>query len=327
MDTGTHFAIGFGLAGLSQIDPSVTADPWTTTAVMIGVVAGSQAPDFDTLLRFKGNAAYVRNHRGVSHSIPFWLIWTALIGGILWACLPQASIAPVVKWVFAAVLLHVFTDLFNAYGTQALKPFTNRWIAWNIIHIFDPFIFGAHVVAIIIWLSGEAPPAVVFPTLYLLIALYYVLRTVQHARLERKLPLRDSAHRSGDRYTAIPTVNVNAWNIVKRTARGSFVTGEWKDGRLTWYDELICSAHPAVEASKKHPDVCAFLSFSSYACATVDEYDWGYEVRWIDARYRYRKQYPFLAVVRMDRGMRVVDSYVGWISDEKLERRLGTGTG
>lgn len=70
MDTGTHLVIGLGLAGLSQIDPSVSADSAATTAVFIGTVIGSQIPDVDGLLRFKGNATYIRNHRGRSHSLP-----------------------------------------------------------------------------------------------------------------------------------------------------------------------------------------------------------------------------------------------------------------
>ncbi len=83
MDTGTHLVIGLGLAGLSQIDPSVSADTAATTAVFIGTVIGSQIPDVDGLLRFKGNATYIRNHRGRSHSLPALLLWTLLITGAL----------------------------------------------------------------------------------------------------------------------------------------------------------------------------------------------------------------------------------------------------
>jgi inner membrane protein len=329
MDTGTHFAIGFGLGGLSQLDPAVAGDPWTSSAVLIAVVAGSQAPDLDTFLRFKGNAIYIRNHRGLSHSIPAWFIWTALISGILWVAFPGVSFQTLALWVFAAVFIHVFTDLFNTYGTQAFRPFSKRWVAWNIIHIFDPVIFISHVIAVLIWIAGWAAPAIVFPILYAVLVVYYIGRTVQHALIERKLPKHDPAYTPGDRYTAIPTVNLHVWNVVKRKSGTdvSYAIGEWKDGRLTWNDELVCESHIAVTASRTHPDVQAFLSFTSYACASVEEYQGGYTVRWVDARYRYRKQYPFVAVVTMDRSLRPLDSYVGWISDEKLERRLGAGTG
>jgi len=45
-------------------------------------------------------------------------------------------------------------------------------------------------------------------------------------------------------------------------------------------------------------------------------------VRWVDVRYRYRKQYPFVAVVLMDLNLAPLQSYVGWLSDDRLEKRL-----
>lgn len=76
MDTGTHLIMGIGLGGLAAIDPVVAANPAIHTAVLLGTVIGSQAPDLDGLLRLKGNAIYIRNHRGISHSLrlsPFGL--------------------------------------------------------------------------------------------------------------------------------------------------------------------------------------------------------------------------------------------------------------
>ncbi len=67
---------------LTSIPPS-PGSPMLATAVLLGTVIGSQAPDFDGLLRVKSNALYVKNHRGITHSLPFLVIWTALISGIL----------------------------------------------------------------------------------------------------------------------------------------------------------------------------------------------------------------------------------------------------
>src|SRR5690606_13085996 len=94
MDTGTHFAMGIGLFGLAHLDPAVTAHPVTAQAVLLGTVLGSQAPDFDGLFRFKGGAAYIRNHRGFSHSIPMIFVWTAFIVIILSFTHREASLFP-----------------------------------------------------------------------------------------------------------------------------------------------------------------------------------------------------------------------------------------
>lgn len=322
MDTGTHLVIGLGLAGLAYIDPVVAADPTVATAVLIGTVAGSQAPDADTLLRLKNNAVYIKNHRGISHSLPALFLWTALISGALWLIFDGLPMLHVAMWVFIAVAFHVFTDLFNTYGTQALRPFSERWVSWNIIHIFDPFIFLSHVLAIFLWAMKLAEPAVIFPLLYALIAVYYVWRSWQHHRLESNLYRQDPSYSPGDKYTLIPTVHLYQWHVVKRQNETTFSLGELRNGRIKWIDQVQCDSHPAVDASKTHPNIASFLYFTSFACADVKEHSWGYEVRWADVRYRHRKQYPFVAVLRMDKSFETLDSYVGWVNDTRLEKKL-----
>jgi inner membrane protein len=322
MDSGTHLVIGFGLAGLAYIDPVVAADPVAATAVLIGTVIGSQAPDADTLLRLKDNASYIKNHRGLSHSLPALFIWTILITSVLALMFPGVSLTHVALWVFIAVAFHVFTDLFNTYGTQALRPFSEKWVSWNIIHIFDPIIFLSHIVAIFFWSVHLVPPGPLFTVLYTGLAVYYIWRSWYHYYLESRLYQMDAGYEPGDRYYLIPTFYLYAWQIVKRKPDGRYVLGEFKNKRIKWVDEVKSDEHPAVEASKKHKDIAAFLYFSSFACADLRCHDWGYEVFWADVRYRHRKQYPFVAVLLLDNEMKPMESYVGWVSDSRLGKKL-----
>ncbi|WP_019534419.1 metal-dependent hydrolase [Paenibacillus ginsengihumi] len=322
MDTGTHLVIGLGLAGLAHVDPVVASDSAVATAIMIGTIIGSQAPDFDTVLRLRGNATYIKNHRGLSHSLPAIAIWTLLITGGLALFFDGLPIATALLWVFIAVAFHVFTDLFNTYGTQAARPFSNKWISWNIIHIFDPVIFISHVLAIFLWAVHLVEPERLFPLLYAFLALYYVWRTWVHYRLESTAHRSDPQYAKGDKYTFIPTVNLHHCQVVKSQANGSYMLGEYKNDKLQWIDCVRCDVHPAVEASKKHPNIASLLYFTSFACADVKEHEWGYEVRWMDVRYRHRKQYPFVAVLLMDRQYQTIDSYVGWLSESRLGKRL-----
>lgn len=326
MDTGTHLVIGLGLAGLSQIDPFVSSSVSVSAAVMLGTVLGSQAPDADTLLRFRGNALYIKNHRGTSHSLPAIAIWTILITVLISLLFGNMPVLHLGLWVLAAVCFHVFTDLFNTYGTQAAKPFSSQWISWNIIHIFDPFIFFSHLLAIFLWAIHAAPPQFIFPVLYSLIALYYVWRTVHHFLLEQRMKIKDMDYQLGDKFYLIPTINLNVWNVVKRRHDGTFVIGELKYDSLRWLDRVSCACHPAVDASRSHPDIAAFLYFSSFACAEVKELPTGYEVRWADIRYRHRKQYPFIAVLRMDEKYTPLYSYVGWKSESRLEKKISANS-
>ncbi|MFD0617635.1 metal-dependent hydrolase [Paenibacillus sp. GCM10027629] len=325
MDTGTHLVMGLGIAGLSYIDPAVAADPALASAVFFGAVIAGQAPDFDGFLRLKSNTLYIRHHRGITHSLPFLLLWTVLITGIfsfLWGfAWGSAAIFHLGFWVLLSTCYHVFSDLFNTYGTQAARPFSSKWISWNIIHIFDPTIFTTHVIAIVLWAFGLAKPEVIFPILYGFIAIYYVWRTVVHWILERRLPEIDPDHAPGDTYIAIPTVSLTHWHIVKTRQDGCFILGHYDRTGLRFMETAECSNHAAVEGSRADPTVQSFLYLTNYACAEVREIRAGYIVRWSDVRYRHRKQYPFVAIVMMDREFKTIDSYVGWISDSQIQKK------
>ena len=322
MDSGTHLLFGLGLGGLAMVDPAFASHPHGAVAVLIGTVAGSNAPDLDMLLRLKSNADYIRHHRGLSHSLPAIAIWSGLITlavSLIFRDIPWYHLG---FWVLLSVVVHILTDLFNAYGTQAYRPLSKEWVKWNIIHIFDPFIFFSHLLAILMWAAGAADPRVIFPVLYALLAAYYVWRTAVRRKLSRTVPSADPERRPGDAYTLLPSLSVFQWHVVRRSEDGTYSVGHWDRGRLSWVDTFACDDHPAAEASKSHPDVQAFLSVTPFPCASVIKQTWGYEVRWQDIRYRYRKQYPFVAIVFMDAAFVPLQSYVGWLSEERLEKRL-----
>jgi inner membrane protein len=326
MDTATHFAMGFGLAGLAYVDPVVASDPGLAIAVMVATIIGSQAPDFDTVLRLKDNATYVRNHRGITHSLPFMALWIALISGGTSLLLHHEGFWHILLWTAIAVVLHVFTDLFNTYGTQAVRPFSEKWISWNIINIFDPFIFGTHIAALLLWMTGLVPTAPIFVTLYSMIGVYYIWRTLTHWYLTRKverMDIEDGRSPEPDgHYVLIPTISLRRWHVVHAKKDGSYRIGWYSPDKLIWIDSVHSMQHPAIEASRKHRDIRALLYFSSYTISEVEQTSTGYIVRWADVRYRHRRQYPFVAVVVMDRQFNTIDSYVGWLSPDKMNERI-----
>jgi len=321
MDSATHLAVGVGLAGLSHLDPLVAQDPEFAAAVWIGAIAGSQAPDLDALLRFKSTTLYLRHHRGITHSLPAILIWSASITAVVAWIIGTPHYGRLFIWTTVAVVVHIVQDLFNVYGTRALWPFSKRWIAWKIIHIFDPLIFTAHLAGIILWTLNAAPPQLIFPALYGLLFFYYLYRSWTHTSIRTKLIREDAACAPGEQYTVFPTRKPGVWNVVRRTADGSFRIGEWRRRRLEWVEQVKTDEHPAVEASKSNPDIQALLRLTDHAYAECIAHRWGFEVRWIDIRYRHRKQYPFVAIVLFDRDLHVIDSYVGWLSRTQVERR------
>ncbi|QQE73803.1 metal-dependent hydrolase [Brevibacillus composti] len=324
MDTATHFAMGFGLAGLAHLDPVVASTPGLAEAVMVGTVIGSQAPDLDGFTRFRGSATYIRNHRGVSHSIPALAVWTAAIFAFVQAISPQVHWLHLLGWIFAAVCLHVFVDLFNAYGTKGFYPFRDTWISWNVIFIFDPFIFAAHLVGLMLWGAG-ADPGQVFMWVYLSLIPYYFWRWQAHKKTVETV--RRSVSKDGT-YTVVPTLSWNLWTFVVKTDQHWYV-GEVHGGEVSILDVFsIKPENDLIAAAKADHKVQSFLSFTRYAHVEAKEQPFGYEVRWFDLRYRARfpgkSHYMFVAVVYLDKERNIRDSFVGWIhrGEEQLAKKL-----
>src|SRR5699024_11042631 len=110
--------------GLATLDPVVAHDPVLYNAVLAGTLIGSQAPDFDTILKLKNNAVYIRNHRGMTHSIPAAIMWGILISFLIFFFLPEVNFLHVWPWTYVVVAFQVLLDIFNAYSTQAIRRFS-----------------------------------------------------------------------------------------------------------------------------------------------------------------------------------------------------------
>ena len=47
--------------------------------------------------------------------------------------------------------------IYSPYGTQALRPITNKWIQLSVINTFDPIIFTVLCIGIVLWVIGLHP--------------------------------------------------------------------------------------------------------------------------------------------------------------------------
>jgi inner membrane protein len=321
LDTGTHIVMGIALGGLSTLDPVVANDPITAQGIVLATIIGSNAPDFDTVLKLKNNAIYIRNHRGVTHSIPALFIWPLLISAVIMLFFPGSNYMHLLFWTFLSVFLHVFVDIFNAYGTQALYPITRKWIALGVINIFDPFIFISHLIGFGLWILGYHP-GYTFLTIYSILVIYYLVRI-----FSKKLVL-DLVHAEIPGVTSIiisPSIKWGQWHLAIRT-KEKFYVAESRRRKLYVLDEykrLPVPDIPVINAAKEDKNLHAFLSFSPVYRWEVDEEDHGYEVRFIDLRYRKKGHYPFVAVVKLNKNYKILSSYTGWIySEERLQKKL-----
>ncbi len=323
MDTGTHIAMGIALGGLATLDPAVSQDPKLHQMIMIGTIIGSNAPDFDTILKLKSNAIYLRHHRGITHSIPAVLLWPIFIAFAIYQFEPGVNFLHLWLWTFLAVALHIFVDLFNGYGTQALRPFSHQWIAFGIIHTFDPFIFGMHIIGIALWLFGYAP-APVFLSIYAILTVYVGWRTYIHRLLIKQVKRRIPGV---EEVIISPTIHWNKWHIAVKTKDKFYVAHARKLqlAILDVYKRRPVPQSPVVDAAKQDPNLSAFLAFSPVYRWDIEPTSDGHEVRFTDLRYRSKGRYPFIAVVKLDKQLNIIQSYTGWIyNKDKLKKKLKT---
>lgn len=321
MDTATHIAMGVAIGGLATLDPAVQQDPVLFQAVLAGTIAGSHAPDFDTVLKLKNNATYIRNHRGITHSLPAILMWGTVISAFIFAFVPDFNYVHLFLWTLLSVAVHVFVDVFNAYGTQAARPLTKKWIALGFINTFDPYIFSLHLAGIVAWLLG-ANPGETFLILYFVIALYYVKRYLDKREM---VQIIHEHFENVEQVVTSPTIRQNIWRIAIST-KDKYYVARAEDGHIQVLDQFErkpLPKHPAVEEALKDHNIRAFISFSPIYRWEISEFDGHIEVRFIDLRYRAREHYPFVAIVHLDKHLNKINSFTGWIySKQKMKKKL-----
>ncbi|WP_051556430.1 metal-dependent hydrolase [Alkalihalobacterium bogoriense] len=304
MDTMTHVATGIGLAGLAQLDSTVFGQPETVMAIAVATVIGSNAPDFDFVCKYKGNEAYMKQHRGASHSLPALLLWTIVIAVAVSAFFPHVSLGLLFGWTLLAVIVHVLLDICNIYGTQAGRPFSQKWIAYDVLPIFDPLIMSLHLIGFVCWFSG-VHPGFTFLVVYSLVLIYITLRFFMYHNVLSNLKIDNDKL-----YHLIPTTSMFTWKVIAK-GEGHYTLGIYKTGTIQWKKSLIQPhANIIINASKQHPFVEYMLNRSKYLYADIVEKLDGYEVHWYDLRFQSRVDEPYIAIIQLDQNLNLTRSHV-----------------
>lgn len=322
MDTLTHTLMGGTIVGLATIDPNIDA---LSVGFVTTIVGASLIPDVDTVMKMKNNAVYITHHRGITHSLPFtFLIWPLL----LTALAPLLFGMPLLNtylWVQFAVFLHIFVDIFNSYGTQALRPVNHTWIQLGVINTVDVPIVILHVLYFILWFFGFNP-VVLFIILYGILLIYYVSRFTMQSYLTKKVE-RQLPHEYIKRVFCLPTIHFFEWRIVV-VAQQSYYVGRSFRGNIIFYDRFnIEDWLPAdiFKSIKKDRNFQAFTFFSSiYRYETTEISPDIVEVRYTDLRYLKEGHYPFVCILHVDKVTNeVLRSYTGWVfTENKLQKKI-----
>ena len=148
MDPVTHAVIGMMIG--SKAGGGISLANGALAASTLGAVA----PDLDIVARLWGDYAYIKHHRGFSHSIPGLALISATLAAFLTHLYPGAGFATLALWAFLGAFSHSIADLFNSYGVNMLWPFSSKKWTVNLLMIFDPVLYALMVSLII---AGENP--------------------------------------------------------------------------------------------------------------------------------------------------------------------------
>jgi inner membrane protein len=311
MDTGSHLLFGATLTGLAFLDPGLSGNPLLAHALLVSALIGSHAPDFDTVVRLKSYNHYIRFHRGITHSLPAWFLWPAVIS------LPVAYLFGVMEsvgllyfWTMISVMLHVGLDWLNAYGVQCLRPFDRRWLHLDILPLFDPLLFTGHASALVMWLWGGWPPQILFPVVYAGSLLYILFRIAYHNRLI--LRIKAKYRHSKSNVQLVPGLMWFNGQFIVET-EGEYFTGSVIRGaaetRNTYQKER---SHPAALATMEADGVKAFLHFAERVHVNITEKQDGFLVQWRDVRFWHNNKLPFGVDVRLDHDFQVLREHLHW---------------
>lgn len=294
MDPVTHAVIGLAVAKATGNTVSLS-DP-----ASLCIVAGSMIPDMDILLQRWGDMTYLKNHRGATHSIPGFILSSALIAGVMSLFFHGSSFTSMFLWALAGCLSHGFFDLFNTYGAKLLWPFKGKKYSLGMLMSFDPVFIGL--------LSGYAFVGGNTGNLLLMgFVLYFASRGAA-----RFLVMKELHRKFGSRYERISLLpslkGLLKWQFVLEGSDCSIV-GEKNIFRnsiriIKKLDKSTDSNNEQVLYSPVGKFFCEFTPHFNIALETTD----GIRKRYVftDLRYYIRNNFLHHAVLELDENGKIL---------------------
>ncbi|MDA8234762.1 MAG: metal-dependent hydrolase [Clostridia bacterium] len=301
MDPITHGLVGGGIAMFSGGQASLS-DP-----IFLGSILGSMAPDLDIVMQFRGDVAYLRHHRGFSHSIPGLGLLSAAIALVLKAIFPQAPLGEILLWTFLGALSHTILDVMNSYGAQLFGPLDKRRVTANILQIFDPVLVFLAMGMVVLPNWALFRPSVAVGVF----GLYLVFRYVMRIRLCRRLVNR---YRSEGivRVVVMPAIwGLFTWDYLVETG-SAYIVGQ-VNFRSCGVMERRCLVKPGynkvIDAALESKMGKMFREFTPYFHVAYYLEGGKHIVKFLDLRYFLKSDFLHSATIVFDQQWELLESF------------------
>jgi inner membrane protein len=283
MDTLTHIVLG-GCIGEIFVGRKIGK-----RAILLGAIAQS-IPDLDIIASFwYGASSNLLAHRGLTHSILFAIVMTPLLAWLAdkWRRPHDVSFRTWCLFFLTELLVHIFLDAFNNYGTGWFEPFNDVRISFHILFVVDP-LFTIVPVICFVWLIFRRShrkrnfwAAITIGWCVFYLAVSFVNKMVVESDV-KKIAKREKIHYFRHFTTPTPFNNM-LWFVVFESDKGYYV------GHRSVFDtryEMPLYYHPRNDSLllpvKDLPDLRDLVRFSQ-GYYTVEK--WGDTLVFNDLRF------------------------------------------
>ncbi len=298
MDPITHALVGLAAGGFSG-DGGVLSNP-----LALGCLVGSVIPDSDIVMQYWGDYAYLKNHRGASHSLVGMAALSIAASFLICLLFPGNSFFGVFLWTYIGCLTHVGLDIFNSYGAKLFWPFCSKKIGTGLMLSFDPILVTA--ASIVHWFGTTN-------TLYAKLsigafALYLLVR--QNSKLRIKKIIKKIIDFPIDRLVLLPSMTgLLSWDFIAYGEQ-EIVTG--KSGMITKRIEIRERMHQSENWLKvliMNTKIGTFFQeFTKEYHISFEELDNGIiKATLTDLRYYINNRYMHHATVHFDKDLNPVE--------------------
>ncbi|HHL39540.1 MAG TPA: metal-dependent hydrolase [Deltaproteobacteria bacterium] len=287
-------------------------------AALIVTAVAAELPDIDYLtLRFAGPLAYLKYHRGFTHSLAGSLVVVplyALTARFLLARLPPGSaavpsLASVTALAFTGYYTHMALDVITSYGTELLYPLSGRRYALDLVFIIDPILTAVIVAGI--WAGRRAGPRAAALFVALAVSYLVFVHSVKEAAMAAAAAALDDRGVEAELLDAVPMpLSPFRWSVffdggdeflqVKvDEARGTAAVERFGKEGFSGMDE---GEFRSLMAGVRSLDVAGvYLRFARHPIVRAFRRGEGYEVEYYDLRFNLVEgRRPFLLRLRLD---------------------------
>lgn len=299
MDPVTHAVIGLVLGSQAGGELALT------NGILMATALGAVAPDFDIVAQLWGDVAYLKQHRGISHSLPGLALLSLVLGGIMTFLYPGAGFWALVSWTFLGALSHSCLDLFNSYGVGILWPFNKkRWTA-NLLMIFDPVLI---IIALIVLFTKPTVPlslGALFTA-----ASYLGSRAFMRYRAKSIILKRLQTKYSQVEVVVLPSLrNLFKWDFIARLPRRNMVGSvNLFSGKVRISHRLYCGEKEVIKAFKQTNLGKVFGEFTPFFHVDYELVDNKFVGHFVDLRYQVKGRFLHNGTLIMNRDYHVEEA-------------------